>query len=92
MPTLELTIRNSVGLHARPASLFVRTAASFEGCNITVQNITSVGQVVNAKSILKVLTLGVQQNHQIRIEANGEKAEEALQALKALVDSDFGEK
>jgi phosphotransferase system HPr (HPr) family protein len=50
-----------------------------------------VGPVVNAKSILKVLTLGVQQNHQIRIEANGEKAEEALQALKALVDSDFGE-
>lgn len=91
MPTIELTINNAVGLHSRPASLFVRKAASFSDCDITVQNISIDGPVVNAKSILKVLALGVIKGHRIRIKADGNQAEKALSAIKDLIDSDFGE-
>jgi phosphotransferase system HPr (HPr) family protein len=76
MPAIEVIVNNAVGLHARPASLFVREAAGFSDCDITVQNITLDGPVANAKSILKVLTLGVMQGHRIRVEANGEQAED----------------
>jgi phosphotransferase system HPr (HPr) family protein len=77
-------------LHARPAAEFVKTAGKFP-CNITVCNLTTSGKTVNAKSILSVLTLGVQQNHTIRIETDGEKEEEALKALKELIENNFGE-
>jgi len=91
MATLELTINNNVGLHARPASLFVRKANSYKSCTITVQNLNKNGPAVNAKSILSILTLGVEQGHRIRLEATGDQAEEALADIKELVDSNFGE-
>ena len=91
MSALELTVNNEVGLHARPASLFVREASNFSNCDITIQNITTNGPVANAKSILRVLTLGVMQGHRIRVEANGNQAEEALSALRVLIESNFGE-
>ena len=91
MPTIDLTITNEVGLHARPAALFVRKASSFKDCQITVQNITKGGRVVNAKSMVSVLTLGVEQGHQIRLEVNGDQAEEAISEIKGLVDANFGE-
>ena len=91
MPAIELIMNNAVGLHARPASLFVRKASSFSDCDITVRNITTDGPVVNAKSILKVLTLGVIRGHRILVKANGDQAEEALSAIKDLIDSKFGE-
>jgi len=90
MPTLEMTVNNSSGLHARPAAKFVQTATSFP-CEIFVRNLTANGKAVNAKSILSVLTLGVNQGCRVEIEARGEKAEEALKALKELSDSNFGE-
>jgi len=83
-------VNHKVGLHARPASEFVRTAASFP-CEITVRNVTENGQAVNAKSILSVLTLGVQQGHTIEIQAEGLQADEALHALEELVLGNFGE-
>ncbi len=91
MPAIELTVKNAVGLHARPASLFVKTASRFTKCELTLQNITAGTPAVNAKSILKVLTQGVQQGQQIRVEANGDEAGEALLAIQELVDSNFGE-
>lgn len=87
---LEIQVRNPVGLHARPASLFVRTAAKFAS-QIMVQNKTTDSRAVNAKSILGVLTLGVLQNHAILIAASGDDAHQAIQELKALIESDFGE-
>lgn len=85
-----LTVIHSVGLHARPASQFVKQAARFKS-KITVKNITSDGKTVDAKSIISVLTLGVQKDHQILVTADGEDADEALIALTALVESNFGE-
>lgn len=84
----ELTIRNKVGLHARPAALFVQTAARFKDTTIEV---VKGGTVRNAKSILNVLALGVSQGTTITLRADGPEAEAALTALTELVDSDFGE-
>ncbi|HEC24304.1 MAG TPA: HPr family phosphocarrier protein [Chloroflexi bacterium] len=90
MPQVEVTVQHEVGLHARPAALFVKLASSFP-CDITIANKTTDGQPVNAKSILSVLTLGVNKGHTIVIEAEGEQADEAVAALKELVESNFGE-
>ena len=90
MPSITLTVKNAVGLHARPAALFVKTAKEFP-CTITMRNLTSGKPAANAKSPLAVLTQAVQQNHEILIEANGDKSAEALEALKQLIENDFGE-
>jgi phosphotransferase system HPr (HPr) family protein len=90
MPSIDVTVNHVSGLHARPAAIFVRTASAYP-CTVTVSNLTAHGPAVNAKSILKVLTLGVNQGCTIRIESEGEKAEEALHDLNRLVSTNFGE-
>jgi phosphotransferase system HPr (HPr) family protein len=87
MPEITLTIIHEVGLHARPASMFVQTAAKY-GSDIEV---THGETTANAKSILGVLTLGAHKGAEIAIKAEGEDAEEALQALEQLVLDNFGE-
>lgn len=88
--SLKIKVEHPAGLHARPASMFVKTANTFSS-NIFVQNLNDMSDPVNAKSILSVLTLGVSQNHEIEIVADGEDAEEAVNALKNLIDNNFGE-
>lgn len=90
MPSLDLTVNHEVGLHARPAAEFVKLAATFP-CDIQIRNLTTEANPVNAKSILSVLTLGVNQGHRIQIDADGEQQNEALEAIKALIESNFGE-
>lgn len=90
MQTIDVIIQHPAGLHARPASKFVRLAASFP-CSIQITDLTKGSAAVNAKSILGVLSLGVDQGHQIRIEADGDRAAETLVALRELVESNFGE-
>lgn len=85
---MQLTLENEVGLHARPASLFVKQASGFSS-EITVRNISDGTEWVNAKSILSILTLGAEQGHKIEIRATGDDEEEAIQALKNLVRSNF---
>jgi len=87
MPEIALTVRNKVGLHARPAALFVQTAKRFS-CDIKV---THDEREANAKSILNVLTLGANQGAVLTIHAEGDEAEQALAALEALVEDNFGE-
>ncbi|MEC4817894.1 MAG: phosphoenolpyruvate--protein phosphotransferase, partial [Scytonema sp. PMC 1069.18] len=87
---IRLTVRNQLGLHARPAAKFVSTAAQFES-QILVRNLTKGTQAVRADSINQVATLGVRQGHEITIAATGHDADEALAALQALVESNFGE-
>jgi phosphocarrier protein HPr len=87
MPEINLTVTHDVGLHARPAALFVQTSKQFD-CDITVQHGEEVG---NAKSILSLLALGVERGAVITVRAEGEGAEQALAELQALVASDFGE-
>ena len=87
MPEIKLTIDHEVGLHARPASAFVQTAAKFSS-DIEV---THGEKTVNAKSILAVLTLGAHQGAELVISAEGADAEAALIALEELVVNNFGE-
>ncbi len=86
MPETTLTVHHEVGLHARPAAQFVKSAQRFAS-NIRV---THGEREANAKSILSVLTLGVEQGAVITIHAEGADAPEALAALTALVESNFG--
>ena len=87
MPKKIVTIKNELGLHARPARLLVQTAEGFKSEIFFHKD----GDKVNAKSILGVLTLAAERGSTITIEANGEDALEALEALAAQFDSKFGE-
>jgi len=88
MPEITLTVHHQVGLHARPAALFIQTAKQFES-DIKV---THGEREANAKSILGVLTLGANQGAVITIRAEGDDAEQSLLALEALVEDNFGER
>ena len=87
MKSIQMTVENQVGLHARPATLFVK-AAQKHSADITV---SYEGKTVNAKSLLALLSLGVVKDARITVAANGSDEEAALQALTALVESNFGE-
>jgi len=87
MPEKTVIVTHKVGLHARPASVFVQTASKFAS-DISV---TCEERTANAKSILTVLTLGAHQGAEITIKAEGEDAQEALDTLVALVEDNFGE-
>lgn len=89
MPMIERTavITNRVGLHARPAALFVQSAARFQS-HIQVR----YGELrANAKSMVSILALGASQGATLVIQAEGADARAAVQALVALVENNFGE-
>jgi len=88
METAELTVNSEQGLHARPADLFIRTANQFS-CDIKIKNLTAGSDFVNAKSILRVLSLGVYNGHIIYIEAEGTDELQAIQGISALVKGNF---
>jgi phosphotransferase system HPr (HPr) family protein len=87
MQSLSIVVHNKVGLHARPAALFVQAAMQHQS-KITVTNGEKSG---NAKSIMGILALGVQQNDKITINADGPDEMEAVVALTKLVEDNFGE-
>ena len=89
----KIVVNNKVGLHARPASLFVQEAGKYSS-DIKVSTVdpdTDEFREANAKSILGVLTLGVFQGMEITIKADGEDEEAAVEGLINLVEEDFGE-
>jgi phosphotransferase system HPr (HPr) family protein len=90
MAEATIQVKNKVGLHARPASMFVQTAARFSS-RILVKNLTANGKFVDAKSIIMVLTLGVMKDHEVVIQTDGTDADAALGALKSLIEANFGE-
>jgi phosphocarrier protein FPr len=85
--SLTLTINNRLGLHARPAAQFVRTANQFTAD----VRVNKGSRRANAKSINEVAMLDARQGEAIEIIATGTDADQALAALKALVDDNFGE-
>ena len=85
--TLAIVVPNRLGLHARPAARFVSTASQFES---EVQ-LRAGDKTANAKSINQVATLGVRQNDTLVITALGVDAAEALAAIQALADDNFGD-
>jgi phosphocarrier protein HPr len=87
MQEVTLTIRNKVGLHARPAARFVQTANRFKAKVVAVRD----EREANAKSILSVLSLGANQGAVVTVRADGEDEAQAIEAIRLLVEDNFGE-
>ena len=87
MPQRSLVLINRLGMHARAAASFVKTAAAF-GCDITV---TCNGKAVNGKSIMGVMMLAAAKGSALEVKAEGPGAEAALDRIEALVLDRFGE-
>ena len=87
MVSEQVRIINPTGLHARPASVFVKAANGFKS-DIAV---ISGEKRINAKSIVKVMSTALKQGTDIVIEASGEDEEQAVGALVDLVKGGFGE-
>ena len=90
MEKVRVKVTNEVGLHARPAARFVSKANELNS-NIQVKNATKNSKWVNAKSILSVLVVGVEKDHEIEIMAEGEDEAEAVKQMVELVNNCFGE-
>lgn len=86
MPSREVRIASAVGLHARPASLFVKEATGLE-VPVTIQK--EGKPAVNARSMLGVMTLGAKHGDVVTLTAEGEGAEEALDTLVAFLEKDW---
>jgi len=90
MQEIELEVRNPSGLHARPASMFVKAAAGFRS-RVRIENLTRGTKPGDAKSILTMLTAGVKRGHLVRITAEGDDESAAIASLADLVRSGMGE-
>ncbi len=87
MKEANVILINATGLHARPASMFVKEASSY-ACDVTVEK---DGTEYNAKSIMGILSMGAMKGDEIIVRANGEGEEAAVKALAALIETGFGE-
>lgn len=85
--TETFTIINELGMHARAAATFVKTANRF----VSHINITKDSLTVNGKSIMGVLMLAAAKGAKIAIEANGSDAAQAIESLGKLISDKFGE-
>ena len=83
----DVTVENQVGLHARPATFFIQKANEFKS-SIWVEK---EERRVNAKSLLGVLSLGIVVGTTIKIIADGQDEEAAVEALVKLVNSGFAD-
>src|SRR3989454_5309582 len=83
----EMTITNKLGIHARPAAMFVKTANRF-GCDIFVEK---DGERVNGKSIMGLMMLAAGPGSKLTVHAHGADAAKALVELDGLVKRKFGE-
>jgi phosphocarrier protein FPr len=83
-------IKNAHGLHARPGAMLVAAAKKFDA-TIKVANLNGDAKLVNAKSLMKVIGMGVTQGHELKFVADGPDAQEALVAIGAAIDAGLGE-
>lgn len=88
--TAVFKIKNSHGLHARPGAMLVAEAKKFES-TIRVSNLDGDGKAVNAKSLMKVIALGVKHGHQLQFTAEGPDAPQALESIGNAIASGLGE-
>lgn len=85
--TKELVVTNKLGIHARPAAMFVKTANKFD-CNIYVEK---DGERVNGKSIMGLMMLAAGPGSRLLVFAEGEDAAKAVLELEALIKRKFDE-
>lgn len=84
----DVTICNKEGLHARPVMRFVDLAATFRS-SVTATNVSGNQETVDGKSAMQMMLLEATQGSLLRIEAHGEDALAAVEALSALVENGF---
>jgi len=87
MDSVEVIVSNKLGIHARPAAMFVRVANRFEA-DIMVEK---DGERINGKSIMGLMMLAAGPGSRIRITASGEDFEKALIELQSLFEKKFNE-
>jgi phosphocarrier protein len=83
----SFSIKNVLGIHARPAGLFAQTASRFNSQIVVEKD----GVAVDGKSIMEVMMLGATQGSSVVIKAKGGDADLALDALERLIEGKFGE-
>ena len=86
----EVVVSHNTGLHARPAAVFAKTAVTFSS-TIQLENLTRGTAPINAKSVLHILSAGIQMNDRLRISAEGDDEDAAVHTLSRLVISNFAE-
>ena len=83
-------IRNEHGLHARPSAVLVNEVKKYNA-SVAVQNLDRDTQLVSAKSLMKIVALGVVKGHRLRFVASGEEAQQAIDGIGAVIESGLGE-
>ena len=87
MLTLNLTISNRLGLHARASAKLTKLAGGFA----SEIHLSRTGRRVNAKSIMGVMMLAAGMGSEVLLEADGSDEQQAIQAIASLVNDKFGE-
>lgn len=87
MEQARVLVQHESGLHARPAAQFVKLAKQFTS-NVTV---SSKGKTVSAKSMVLLLTLGVNKDTEIEIAADGDDEKQAVSSLVSLIENNFAD-
>jgi phosphocarrier protein len=83
----QITISNKLGLHARASAKLTKLAGSFR----SEVHLSRAGRRINAKSIMGVMMLAAGLGCEVEIETDGPDEQEAMQALRELIDAKFGE-
>ena len=87
MISRDVTIKNSVGLHARPATFFIQKANTFKS-SIWIEK---EDRRVNAKSLLGVLSMGIVKGTMVTLIADGDDENEALNGLEKLIQAELND-
>jgi phosphocarrier protein len=88
MVTVRVVVISDVGLHARPATLLVKNAGTFQS-SIVIRKTSEPETPADAKSILEVLALGVNKGDEVELTCEGPDERQAAAMLKQLIDTDF---
>jgi len=88
MPQIEIVVTNKLGLHARPAAIFVRVAQKFDA-EIFIARVNGDTSWVNAKSVMGVMSLGAAPGAVLLVRATGPDAEKALRSIRLLSEKRF---
>ncbi|AAB95749.1 phosphocarrier protein HPr [Mycoplasmoides pneumoniae] len=83
MKKIQVVVKDPVGIHARPASIIAGEANKFKS---ELKLVSPSGVEGNIKSIINLMSLGIKQNDHITIKAEGTDEEEALNAIKAVLE------
>ncbi|MBO7088337.1 MAG: HPr family phosphocarrier protein [Lentisphaeria bacterium] len=85
----DFVVSNPLGIHARPASVFVQTATGFAS-DVSVTNLDT-SNTADGKSVMSMLMLSAPQGTRIRLAVSGEDAVTAMEALSRLIEEGFNE-